>query len=109
MREIPERRGNGARVFQRRVREKPFVPEELRRDQQRIAGEGRGGAVRRVVRACRMERQDLPQTLAGRSRPVEERHSLVAQVSHAKPPGQGRRVQQEAAASGQIHATTLAK
>ncbi len=87
-------------ILEGRDGKEPVLQQELRRDQQRIPGEGRGAAVGRAAAADRRQRQHLPQRLAGRLRPVEEPIHPRTEVADTERAGKRRGVKENSGGPG---------
>jgi hypothetical protein len=81
----------------RRRIEQAVLRQIVQAHQQRVAGEGRLRAVRRLAVARRTERERLPPPLRRRCQEVDERARLVAEVAAPVRPREARRVQENAA------------
>lgn len=76
----------------------------LKAQQQRIPGERRKTLIGRVPVTSRTQREHLPNPLSGVSQEIREPIGFGTEVTDTESPGQQRRMEQDAATTGEFHA-----
>ena len=87
-------------VLEGRHGQETVAEQKLRRDQQRIAGKRGCAPVRRAAASDDRQRQDLPEGLAGRLRPVEEPIDPRTEVADAEGPRERRGMKEDSGGTG---------